>query len=178
MKKILITLVLAIFILSGCSKKKVEYSMVERLYSIDVENYKELVEDATHVFVAKVKENVETIYKNKTALNQNDKKEIKVEGTPYTNFKVEILENIKGNLKANSETIVQRYGGISENNKNLMIVDDLIFPQEGKNYIFIIYEQEDGTLIATSKNSSISLSEIDKYKDLKNKPLDLFEKYK
>ena len=59
-----------------------------------------------------------------------------------------------------------------------MIVDDLIFPQEGKNYIFIIYEQEDGTLIATSKNSSISLSEIDKYKDLKNKPLDLFEKYK
>ncbi|MED4343888.1 MULTISPECIES: hypothetical protein [Heyndrickxia] len=59
-----------------------------------MDNPEETVGDADYVFLARVDEKTGTEYKNTTQIETEDgTKEI---STPYTNYKVTVLENMKG----------------------------------------------------------------------------------
>ena len=75
----------------------IEYTVkrMHATYSYNVNDMGKLVADADYIFVAKVDSIVNTVYKNP----------VKIEGTwisrPYTQYKLRISRNIKGNLSTN-----------------------------------------------------------------------------
>lgn len=92
-------------------KKEVPTYAIFSDYTLDVDNPDEVVEDADYVFVGKVTEETGTIYKNKTPIEQEDGS-IEYIGEAYTNYKVEVISNLKNELTLNKEIALEKQGGI------------------------------------------------------------------
>lgn len=97
---------------------------------------------ADYVFVGYVDKFVDTEY--------ND-------GVPYTNYKVIVLKNIKGELIKNVPIDIQKFGGVEEDGKSITLFKDDLMPEEGKAYIFIAYVEKDGVVHTEGPNSNILL---------------------
>ncbi|WP_018665359.1 hypothetical protein [Heyndrickxia acidiproducens] len=135
-------------------------------FVIDVDNPKETVGDADYVFLANVDEVISTEQKHQETMETEHG--TKVVSTPYTNFNVTVLKNIKGNLKTDTPIPLQKAGGISADNSSLVLYEDDSLPEVGKSYVFLAYAQDDGSLLVSGPNSNISVSSIDKFAKSKN----------
>lgn len=63
-------------------------------FAVDVDDPNETVGDADYVFLGRVDEDVDTLYKDPVTIETSDgAKEV---STPYTNYQVTVLQNIKG----------------------------------------------------------------------------------
>lgn len=169
MKKILTAvMLLTIFVLGSCSNKNdvsknnLPITNLSGSFCIDVNDLSQIVGDADYVFVAEVKDKVETIYKNKVTIEtENGTKEV---SDPYTKYSITVIDNIKGKLKKNNEFLVLKAGGISQDNKSIILYQDDELLQVGKYYIISAYAQPDGTLLISGPNSSLVLNETIKDK--------------
>lgn len=65
--------------------------------------------------------------------------------TPYTNYNVEVVQNIKGQLNQDKSIIIQKCGGINQDKESYVIKEGDYLPEVGNTYIFIIFAQDDGT---------------------------------
>lgn len=167
MKKFLtgVTL-LTTLILGACtnqnevSKANLPVNTLLGVSSIDDHDLKQIVGDADYVFVAKVNDEIETLYKNKVTI-EDGTKEI---GDPYTKYSVTVIDNIKGKLKKNNKFDLLQVGGISEDKKSIVVFEDDKLFQVGKYNIMAAYAQPDGSLLVGGPNSSKELTEtsIDK----------------
>lgn len=83
----------------------------------------------------------------------------KAAGTPYTNYDITVLENLKGNLKKNETIPVLKEGGVSMDGKHLILGEGDFMPQEGDVCVFFISVQADGTLLLPGKNFSVKVME-------------------
>ncbi|WMM89232.1 hypothetical protein Q7C09_11455, partial [Heyndrickxia coagulans] len=82
-----------------------------------------------------VDEKTGTEYKNTTQIETEEgTKEI---STPYTNYKITVLENIKGELETDKPIPVQKAGGISEDGSSIVTFDDDNLPEVGQSYVFL-----------------------------------------
>lgn len=169
MKKIIIAVILlTMFALGACSNKNdvsknnLPITYLSGSFSIDVNDLSQIVGDADYVFVAEVKDKVETIYKNKVTIEtENGIKEV---SDPYTKYSITVIDNIKGKLKKNNEFSILKAGGISKDNKSIILYKDDELLQVGKYYIISAYAQPDGSLLISGSNSSLVLSETSKDK--------------
>lgn len=135
-------------------KKEVPTYAIFSDYTLDVDNPDEVVEDADYVFVGKVTEETGTIYKNKTPIEQEDGS-IEYIGEAYTNYKVEVISNLKNELTLNKEIALEKQGGIREDGSAYDVFEDDQLPEEGEIYIFTAYTQDDGSLLVAGGNSTI-----------------------
>lgn len=126
---------------------KVEY--VHGEFVVDPKNTEELIGFSDHVFVGKV-----------VKWLGNKQPEEGDFSIPYNDYEVEVLENLKGELK--DKAIVHKMGGYNE--KNVLILtgetdkkDKL--PEVGKTYIFIAGADEDGKLLVDNAYSQIEVKE-------------------
>lgn len=178
-KKFAALILIATIILGGCSsqnfsKNDLPISFLTGSYSIDVNDLSQVVGDADYVFVAEVREEVETIYKNAVMIETADG--VKEISDPYTEYSIVIIDNIKGSLKKNEEFKILKHGGISNDNNSIVLYEDDSLLETNKCYIISAYAQPDGSLLISGPNSSLileetSLSEIissEKYKEYKN----------
>lgn len=169
MKKFLVVLMLlTMLILGACSSNNdVSTSELPVLnmagsFSIDVHDLTQIVGDADYVFVAKVLDEVETLYKDTVTIETSQgPKEV---SDPYTKYKITVVDNIKGNIKKNMEFEILKAGGISEDHKSIVLYEEDQLFQTGKYYIMAAYAQPDGSLLVSGPNSSLALNEtsIDK----------------
>ncbi|MEK8133163.1 hypothetical protein WMW72_35400 [Paenibacillus filicis] len=121
-------------------------------YAFDVTDTRRLVGWADNVFVGKVVKQVGT----KTLI-----------GTPETQFKVEVSDNIKG--KFNGTVIVNQQGGF--NKFELILIENDQLLQEGQSYLFVtkhLKEENWNTLVPVYGDILIDNKEakkelIDKY---------------
>ncbi|UOO38518.1 hypothetical protein IZU99_04505 [Oscillospiraceae bacterium CM] len=128
---------------------------VHALYPINREDKQITVGDADYVFVGYVDKLVNTIYKYPLTIEtENGTKTVT---SPYTNYYVTVLKNIKGNLQTNVSIPVQKNGGISEDGSMYIIPENDVLPQVNNTYIFLVYVQEDGTILVTGVNSNVKL---------------------
>ncbi|MGQ1776234.1 cell surface protein [Listeria monocytogenes] len=160
-------------------KKEVPTYAIFSDYTLDVDNPDEVVEDADYVFVGKVTEETGTIYKNKTPIEQEDGS-IEYIGEAYTNYKVEVISNLKNELTLNKEIALEKQGGIREDGSAYDVFEDDQLPKEGEIYIFTAYTQDDGSLLVAGGNSTISFDEktknIDTEKEVsKTEEFELYE---
>ncbi len=149
-------------IVSACSNSEKNVSsdkgdlkviQMDGSFAIDVNDPKETVGDADYVFLGRVVQDVNTVYKNPVTIETSDgAKEV---STPYTNYKVTVLKNIKGDLITDTSMPIQKAGGINKDGSSVVLYEDDDLPEVGKSYVFLAYAQDDGSLLVSGPNSSI-----------------------
>lgn len=139
-------------------------------FSVDVNNPYEVVGFADYYFIATVDEVGATSYRNEVILETEDGGEKKV-STPYTDYFVDVLRNIKGTLPENESIFITKTGGVSKDGKSIIVYEDDMMLELGKTYVVTASVQQDGTLLVSGPNSCEVVendvnaidSEIDEY---------------
>lgn len=114
-----------------------------------------------YVFVAKVTKILRTEYKNQIEIKEDNKVK-NIDSDPYTIYQIEVLENIKGNLKIDEPIEFMQYGGLSSDGNSYKFMDDGELLKEGEYYILMadIWGGKHGETIEVSEtNRIISLGE-------------------
>lgn len=126
-------------------------------YSINVEDKAIAVGDADYVFVAEVLEKIQTEYRHPVTL-ETENGGSKVVKDPYTIYSVQVINNIKGNLKTTEPIEIIKSGGLSEDGKNILIYENDNLPVENNFYIMLGYAQPDGSILISGANSNIEFN--------------------
>jgi hypothetical protein len=122
-------------------------------FIIDVDNPNELVGDSDFVFVAKVISQDGYEYRNHITKETEDGG-METIGDPYTNYSVDIIENIKGNLIMDEVIPIRKFGGLYEDGSGFALFEDDEFPVVGETYIFFANTDLDGALLVDGPNSN------------------------
>jgi len=179
-KSMIILAVISLMVLVGCSTNEIKADKdipIKRMHGtfvIDPNNVNEVVGNADFIFVAYINKEKETVYKNPVQMEtENGSKEV---STPYTNYSITVIDNIKGNLKKNNEIMIQKYGGLNKEKTEYFVFENDELLSIDKYYIISAYAQPDGSLLIAGPNSNLKLdyanksdimssSEYKKYKD-------------
>lgn len=122
-------------------------------FSINVDDLKAVVGDADYVFVGYVDQLLGTEYKNPVTLDtENGTKTV---SSPYTNYSITVLDNIKGELQKEVSNPVQKSGGLSEDGASVILYENDSLPEANKTYIFLAYAQPDGSLLVSGPKSNV-----------------------
>ncbi|MFJ7467253.1 cell surface protein [Peribacillus frigoritolerans] len=133
-------------------KKNLKVIQMDGTFAVDVDDPNETVGDADYVFIGRVDEDVDTLYKDPVTIKTSDgTKEV---STPYTNYQVTVLQNIKGDLVTDTSIPIQKAGGINEDGSSVVLYEDDALPEEGQSYVFLAYAQDDGSLLVSGPNSN------------------------
>lgn len=91
-------------------------------FSINVDDFRELARDADNIFIARIDELIDTEYRDmfKKESEQGDKDW----WSPYTNYKVTVLDNIKGDLVRNISIPIRKAGGVIYDKSAVEIYED------------------------------------------------------
>lgn len=140
MRKFIAFLLSLLLFLCGCSNKledeeiakilgtdKLPYEYYHASFVIDTSDLVEVTTSVDYVFVAKVTGYEKTEYDDESI---------------RTYYKVEVEENIKGELIKDQEIILVKSGGITEDHEKFSLCYDDILPQVGKRYVFCAYVME------------------------------------
>ena len=128
---------------------------VEYLYAdfaIDTNNPYEVVGFADYYFIATVDEVVGTSYRNEVTLETEDGGQRKV-STPYTEYSVDVLRNIKGTLPEDESILLTKVGGVSRDEKSVVVYENDMMLEPGKTYAMTACVQQNGTLLVSGPNS-------------------------
>lgn len=125
----------------------------ELCYAFDVFDAKKLVGFVDYVFVAKVEEITGTVYESVVY----DRKAGTYTGTPYTCYKITVVENIKGNLKLNETIPMRSLGGVSVDGKSYYKYGQGDELEIGRYYLFLGYADQNGELYVCDTNATIAL---------------------
>ncbi len=162
---VLVTMVaaLAVIMLLHSTNKvihqnEIPTSYLRATYAIDYNNLEMVVGDADYVFVGTISGKENTVYKNPVEVVDKEGK-VNEETTPYTNYTVDVLENIKGNLTREEAIPIQKTGGLSKDKSEYIVYEGDELPVVGGTYIFFAYAQPDGSLLLSGPVSNIRLKE-------------------
>ncbi len=139
-------------------QEEIPTSYLKATYAIDYNNMEAVVGDADYVFVGTVSGQENAVYKNPVEIVDKEGN-IKEETTPYTNYTVDIVENIKGNLTMEETVPIQKTGGLSKDKSEYIVYEGDELPVVGETYIFFAYAQPDGSLLLSGPVSNIRLKE-------------------
>lgn len=158
--KILFICMGIVLVLAGCGnkEKEIEISEVMGSYTIDVYSYEELAGNADYVMIGKVVEELGVEYKW-PVMKENEDGTQKELTKPYTQYSVEVIENLKGELSQEKPITITKKGGITKDGNFCDLYESDTLPVEGNEYVFYIYAQEDGRNLVAGPNSSIPLSD-------------------
>ena len=158
-------------LLSFCMNRKndvesIPISYQHATYSIDYDNLNAVVGDADYVFIGTIADEEGTVYKNPVKIEDTDGNVVEVT-SPYTNYKVDVLKNIKGSLTTEEPIQIQKSGGISEDKSEYLLYEGDELPAVGQTYVFFAYAQPDGSLLLSGPVSNME-TKIEKGEDLES----------
>lgn len=121
-------------------------------YSINVQDPTVLMGDADFCFIANVDSFVGTNYLHPVDIS--DAHGTRTVSLPYTQYKVSVLESIKGQITKDQKINLSKAGGISESQLEYYLYEKDFLPAVGGTYIFFAYVQPDGSLLVSGENST------------------------
>lgn len=148
----------------------IEY--VDSNHAIDINNMYEVTGFADYVFVAKIVEQKETVYRNVNKTSSG-----RTTGIPYTEYTVEVLDNLKGNLKKNTPFSLYKFGGKSKSGEHVILQKGDTFFESGKYYIIMAAGQPDGTILQSSPTAYYEFDVEGKSEIMSSKSYSDFKKY-
>lgn len=167
----IITLILTVLML--CVIKKMNHktsdlpiSRIHGTFVYDTAAKNECVGISDYVFVGKVISNDGTIYKN-------------TKGSPYTNYTIQVITNIKGQLITENPISITKKGGINQDETYIYLFEDDCLPQVDEEYVFLACTQEDGSLLIAGPNSNLNVEDesvIASYQEAKNNEVIKYER--
>ena len=81
----------------------------------------------------------------------------------HTNYTVNVIENIKGELVTEQSISITKQGGVSENQDAVYVFENDELPVANNTYIFLAYAQEDGSLLISGPNSNVLYNNAETY---------------
>lgn len=157
----LAALAIVVMVFSSITKpinsNEITTSYLRGTFSIDYSNLNAVVGDADYVFLGNVVSEDDTVYKDVATIENEDGTTREV-SSPYTNYTIKVMENIKGNLTTDLAIPVQKSGGLSEDGTQYFLYEGDELPIVGENYIFFAYAQPDGSLLISGPISNMSIS--------------------
>lgn len=141
---------------SNGSDPRVNYIITESI--IDVSNINEIIGYSDYVFTGKVTEHMGNYQSDET----------KNEMFPYNKYKVEVLENYKGDLQDNIE--IKKIGGYENTKKGevLTLLDETLgdtkdfLPVVGETYLFTAVARKNASIVVSGPSGHMPI------KDTKN----------
>ena len=125
-------------------------------YIIDVNDLSAKAGFADYVFVGVVLSNKGTHRNEGATPSENDDH---IFSSPYTDYIVKNVENLKGSLKTDTELKITKSGGLSEKGDCIYISEGDVMPEEGKVYVFFANGNNDGGIIVSGINSNLEIDE-------------------
>lgn len=131
-----------------------EVKPMEACWLFDISDKQKMVGFADYVFVARIDEMVGTTYKDVVELEAG-----RITATPFTNYKIAVLQNIKGELSVNESIPFRKLGGVDYTQKYVTLFDDDSLLEVGKTYLIVAYASKDGDIYASGPNTTILISD-------------------
>lgn len=128
-------------------------------YAYDVNDIYKRVGMSDYVFVGTVISNDGTRYDPIVYLEDEFGLPTKKVGKPYTDYTIEIMYNIKGELKTGMPLPAVKNGGVMIDNSSVELYENDELPEVGKIYIFRAFAAQDGSILISGPNSNVALSE-------------------
>ncbi|MDO5100457.1 MAG: hypothetical protein Q4D52_02670 [Eubacteriales bacterium] len=141
-------------VLAACStnaKTAPNIETIQATYGVNLDSYPHLVGAADYVIIGEVKEELEAIQKKTSGPSS----------IPYSCYMVQVAENLKGQLDMSKPIQINKHGGKRGIGNTYHLLGNDLLPEVGKSYIFVLNEQEDGSLLASGTNSTIPLEDSD-----------------
>ena len=135
---------------SGAENLPVDYLLGD--FAVDVYNPCELVGFSDYYFIAVVDEGTGTSYRHEVTLETEGGGK-KTLSTPYTDYTVTVLRNVKGALPEDGPVPLTKAGGVARGGKSVVLYEDDLLLEPGKTYAITACVQEDGTLLVSGPNS-------------------------
>lgn len=113
---------------------------VKAQYVDDYENTNSLkthIDVSDHIFVGKVKAYNGTNYEDEYAFTDANKDKKKVANI-FTEFEVSVIKDFKNELNTGDVVMVEKLGGIDENNNCVHVLENDEMLKEGKEYLFML----------------------------------------
>ena len=110
-------------------------------YAFDIFKLEKFIGFVDYVFVGRVDKLIGTSYRDVIYMDDG-----RISAIPYTNYMVTVVRNIKGELQTGKSIPLAKHGGVSYDNKSLVIGNGDSLPQEGGYYIFSGYADKNGEL--------------------------------
>ena len=157
-KSVIILFAVSLILLVGCStknesvSKSVPIKQISGSFAFDVSNLNAVVGEADYVFVAYVNSETKIIYERPQSIMTE--KGIKEVSTPYTEYLITVIDNIKGKLKKDAEITIKKMGGLTKDGSMIFLGEGDEFLNVGSYQIISAYGQPDGSLLASGPNSS------------------------
>lgn len=121
-------------------------------FAINTDDLREVVGFSDYFFIAKVAEVMDTEYRNpKVIESENGTRTV---STPYTNYRLTVVQNIKGDLPADSLVAAAKFGGVSSDGSFITIFEEDELMDLGQYYAIAACVQEDGSLLISGPNSN------------------------
>lgn len=140
----------------------------------DTDNIQEAVGISDYVFIGEVVSCDGTEYRNIITMEDENGNPKEV-GSPYTNYTVNVLENIKGELVTEQPIKLTKQGGVSQTQDAVYVFENDELPIANNTYVFLTYAQKDGSLLVSGPYSNILLNTADTYAITSSSE---YEKYK
>ncbi|RGB77232.1 hypothetical protein [Anaerococcus nagyae] len=134
-----------------------EKSRVEHIegVAIDVDSPYELVGFSDYYFICEVISQKDTEYRDPITIEtEHGAEEIT---SPYTNYEIKVIKNIKGDLPIDKNITITKAGGISESG-DLILYENYTLLDTGQFYAITATAQPYGSLLVSGPNSSKYLS--------------------
>ena len=130
---------------AAVDKSKLDIRELSGSNVYDLSDPRQLVASMSYVFAAKVLRAVDYQTEFNKAATPDDVREIKDEAMTF--LEIEVVENLKGNLKLHTRIPYFKAGGVTADKKYIELFEHDLIPEEGKYYVFVAYAREGGTLI-------------------------------
>ncbi|KGL38156.1 hypothetical protein BMT55_09710 [Listeria newyorkensis] len=165
--KIITLFLISSSVLGACTNDTVKPSETDKIptsymhgsFVIDVDNPEATVGFSDYTFIGYVNKKTGTRYEDAQTMEQENGS-TKEASTPYTQYSVTVIENIKGELEQDKEISLEKAGGINEENTEYFLYEEDSLPSQGKYYIFTANAQDDGSLLVSGPNSNVLIDDI------------------
>ena len=126
----------------------------------DPNNKNQLAGWADYIFVAEVTEVVGTGYMEVEMYDG-----FRFDSTPFTRYKIRVLENLKGQLTTKEDIPLTKDDGVEFFGKKVSFLEGDMLPDVGECYIFLCRCDEDGELVIGqySSHNDIYICKADEY---------------
>ena len=113
-------------------------------WAFDVNSFPERCANADYIIVGKV---------SKKLGSSNE------HGIIYTNYRVEVIENLKGELRQDKPIEIAKWGGATGIPRKAQLCENDVLPVVDGTYIFFITAQPDGSNLTSGPNSTLPLDD-------------------
>lgn len=142
-----------VLVCSGCSVDTAKdistypVTYVNASYSVDRDDLHSFLEEADYVFVGHVDA------MKGTTFGYTD--------LPETKYEITVLENLKSELVTGVPIPMMKTGGVDEGNGVVVLETGDFLPEVGKDYIFLAYAQENGSLLIVGYGANVPLDDTE-----------------